>query len=125
MSVYEKQGFQPAKQSELHLYGSSRLGILGVLTNAPVTVTLGATEGKMWSLTRGEKFFELSNHLGNVLVTVSDKKIPVNNSTKVDYYVPDVRSANDYAPFGMQLVGRKFSAGIIGMGLMGRRMIVK
>jgi hypothetical protein len=26
------------------------------------------------SFTRGNKFFELSNHLGNVLVTLSDKK---------------------------------------------------
>jgi RHS repeat-associated protein len=111
MSVYEKQGLQPAKQDEVHLYGSSRLGILGALTYAPTDVPLGADEGKMWTLTRGEKFFELSNHLGNVLVTVSDKKVPINDGARVEYYVPDLKSASDYYPFGMQMVGRKWRAG--------------
>jgi hypothetical protein len=54
----------------------------------------------------------LSNHLGNVLVTVSDKKIPVAstaNPNLIDYYNADVVTANDYYPFGMQMPGRKFS----------------
>jgi len=61
---------------------------------------------------RGNKFFELSNHIGNVLVTVSDKKLQhtTNNST-VDYYNADVVTANDYYPFGSQMPGRKYSAG--------------
>jgi RHS repeat-associated protein len=60
--------------------------------------------------TRGEKLFELSNHLGNVLVTVSDRR--VQNSAgglTVDSYVADVIGANDYYPFGMVMPGRKFS----------------
>ena len=65
----------------------------------------------------------MSNHLGNVLVTVSDKKLFVDDGTydaggiklnatldgKIDYYNADVVTANDYAPFGMNLQGRKFS----------------
>jgi RHS repeat-associated protein len=48
--------------------------------------------------------------LGNVLVTISDKKIPVSsNNTTVDYYTADVVTANDYYPFGMQMPGRKFT----------------
>ncbi|RYE50778.1 MAG: hypothetical protein EOP48_19235 [Sphingobacteriales bacterium] len=74
----------------------------------------------MNTLTRGEKLFELSNHLGNVLVTVSDKRVALNISTKVDSYEPDVRSASDYAPFGMQLVGRKWSAGSYRYGFNGK-----
>jgi RHS repeat-associated protein len=67
----------------------------------------------------------LSNHLGNVLVTISDKKIGVNDGTydaggvklnstpddKIDYYTADVVTANDYYPFGMGMPGRKFADG--------------
>lgn len=62
--------------------------------------------------TRGEKLFELSNHLGNVLVTTSDKKIGVdqNSDGNVDYYNADVISSQDYAPFGSLMPGRKYSA---------------
>jgi len=61
---------------------------------------------------RGNKFFELSNHLGNVLVTVSDKKIGIDVAPQdgvIDYYTADVVTANDYYPFGSQMPGRKYS----------------
>ena len=62
------------------------------------------------TFTRGNKFFELTNHLGNVLVTVSDKKLQHStNGTTVDYYHADVVTANDYYPFGSQMPGRKYS----------------
>jgi RHS repeat-associated protein len=112
MSVYDKTGTAALKQIETHLYGSSRLGIAGELTVAslPVTLTGGFSAATVSTFTRGEKFFEMSNHLGNVLVTISDKKIQhTTNSTVVDYWNADVVTATDYAPFGMQLVGRKFS----------------
>ena len=61
--------------------------------------------------TRGNKFFELGNHLGNVLVTVSDKKIGVDANTDgaIDYYTADIITATDYYPFGSQMPGRKYS----------------
>jgi RHS repeat-associated protein len=45
--------------------------------------------------------------LGNVLVTVSDRRIQgsINNDT-VNYYKADIASANDYYPFGMVMPGR-------------------
>jgi RHS repeat-associated protein len=51
--------------------------------------------------------FQLSNHLGNVLVTVSDKKLAVDsdNNGVVDYYTADVVTANDYYPFGLTMAG--------------------
>ncbi|MDI9363588.1 MAG: RHS repeat-associated core domain-containing protein [Flavobacterium sp.] len=93
-------------QTEIHLYGSSRLGI----NNVNIDVTPAANTSTTTIFTRGNKFFELSNHLGNVLVTVSDKKLQYSsNTTSIDYYKADVITANDYAPFGMALVGRKFT----------------
>jgi RHS repeat-associated protein len=106
----------PLYLSELHMYGSSRLGIwsrnvnMDVLPTGGGTVRLLGTAG-IDTFNRGNKFFELSNHLGNVLVTVSDRKIgqsPVNNL--YTSFTADVVSATDYAPFGMQMVGRSFDA---------------
>ncbi len=54
----------------------------------------------------------MSNHLGNVLVTISDKKIAVPSTTNpnlIAYYTADVVTANDYYPFGMAMLGRKYT----------------
>jgi RHS repeat-associated protein len=56
--------------------------------------------------------FELVNHLGNVLVTISDRKVP-NNTTlgqTITYFKPVVITANDYYPFGMIMPGRNYNA---------------
>ena len=54
----------------------------------------------------------MANHLGNVLVTISDKKIQhTTNNTTVDYYLADVVTANDYYPGGMTMPGRTYQAG--------------
>ncbi len=55
----------------------------------------------VYSKTIGDKRYELSNHLGNVLSVVSDRKL-----FKNDTFVPDVLSYNDYYPFGMLLPNR-------------------
>lgn len=71
---------------------------------------LAAPAAGITTFTRGNKFFELSNHLGNVLVTVSDKKLGhTTDGTTVDYYNADVITANDYYPGGMLMPGRKFA----------------
>ena len=60
----------------------------------------------------GHKQYEYSNHLGNVLSVISDKKIQVGdkiNITETDYYVADLLSSMDYYPFGQTLPGRNFS----------------
>ena len=45
--------------------------------------------------------------------TISDKKIGVSsNNTTVDYYNPEVISATDYYPGGMQMPGRIFAGPI-------------
>jgi RHS repeat-associated protein len=55
---------------------------------------------------RGEKHYELSNHLGNVLATVSDKKIAVMSGANLSYYCADVVSYSDYYPFGAPMTER-------------------
>jgi RHS repeat-associated protein len=93
---------------EQHIYGSSRIGIL----NRNVSVgTSTFTNPSILNFIRGNKFFELSNHLGNVLVTLSDKKIGVDANADgiIDYYNANVVTANDYYPFGMLMPGRTFT----------------
>ena len=61
----------------------------------------------------GKKQYELANHLGNVLATITDKKIGVSlssDSSLIDHYVADVQTAQDYYPFGMVMPGRMFTA---------------
>ncbi|MCR6718707.1 MAG: hypothetical protein NVV59_00075 [Chitinophagaceae bacterium] len=113
LSVYERKQNAAIEQIEIHLYGSSRLGMI---TKRSVEDSLGIVldesfgTAKKLTFTRGEKIFELSNHLGNVLTTVSDKRIAVNDGNDiVAYYEADVVNANDYYPFGMVLPGRNYT----------------
>jgi RHS repeat-associated protein len=94
-------------QSEAHLYGSNRLGLLNLSVNC---TSLSLPDSG--SLVRGNKLFELTNHLGNVLETISDKKIQhTSDNSTVDYYLADVIGANDYYSFGMPMPGRAYAAG--------------
>jgi hypothetical protein len=112
MGIYESgqsTGYN-LTQKEVHLYGSSRLGILNTDVNVQGGNLLVNSQGLV-TFTRGNKFFELSNHLANVLATISDKKIPVSgNGTTVAYYTADVATAGDCYPFGMAMPGRKYQA---------------
>jgi RHS repeat-associated protein len=53
----------------------------------------------------GESFFEISYHLGNVLATVTDRRLLANGVLEAD-----VVTATDYYPFGMTMPGRNFSS---------------
>jgi len=56
--------------------------------------------------------YELNNHLGNVLATITDKRlqIPDGGNTVVDHYEADVATQQDYYPFGMLMAGRQYTA---------------
>lgn len=106
-------------QIEVHLYGSSRLGMwtpnrdVQVIPSAQTTAMTGITNGGTTTLyRRGQKLFELSNHLGNVLVTITDRKVAIQNGSTgtILNYVADVVSGSDYYPFGMLMPGRKYEA---------------
>lgn len=80
MATYEKNSSGIALE-EHYLYGSSRLGL-----RKP----------------SGEKNYELTNHLGNVLAVVSD--------TKNADSTANVVNATDYYPGGSPMPGRNFNA---------------
>jgi RHS repeat-associated protein len=68
----------------------------------------------------GNKQFEFTNHLGNVLTTVSDRKVPTFSGSIVDYYTADVINTNDYYAFGQLMPGRGYSAGDYRYGFNGK-----
>jgi len=67
----------------------------------------------------GEKFYEVSNHLGNVLAVFNDVKYPVDWGITVDYFEVALVSVSDYSPFGMQLDGRTQSSNSYRYGFNG------
>jgi RHS repeat-associated protein len=74
--------------------------------------------------TLGYRQYELGNHLGNVLATVSDRKIQeygtdINTNGSVDFYSADIVSSQDYYAFGQLMPGRNFSSNKYRYGLNG------
>lgn len=119
--------------SETHLYGSTRIGVKdrsqsGVYsdvvynyssinidktfhtTSTASTAHLNDPELAAPKRKLGYKNYELCNHLGNVLVTVSDRKLIHQTASVLDYYMADVRTTSDYSAFGAPLPGRNYSA---------------
>ena len=92
---------QTLYQTDRYIYGSSRVGMYSYGSN----VDGGPADMQYYStqhFERGWRHYELSNHLGNVLVTLSDRKFGVSSGgSLIDYYEPDMLSGNDYYPFGM------------------------
>ncbi len=112
MAVYESGQATGGNltQTEVHLYGSSRLGILNTSVNVQSGNLLVGNTGNT-IFTRGEQFFELSNHRSNIYATISDKKLQhTSNNAAVDYFIADVVTAGDMYPFGMAMPGRKYQA---------------
>ena len=102
MSVYRSTTSE-VRQSEVPLYGSSRLG---QRTFADRIISTTSTTTNIYTSYRGQKSYELSNHLGNVLTTVSDYKQGIAttiNEWEASYYLTEVRSASDYYPFGLEI----------------------
>jgi RHS repeat-associated protein len=71
----------------------------------------------------GKRQYELSNHLGNVLTVITDKKQAVESTTTtgtVDYFVVEILSASDYSPFGVLLQNREFTSAKYRYGFQGQ-----
>jgi len=121
---------QYVRMKEFHLYGSSRLGILNqndTLKRADLHYKLSISDpgqepelfmatvnlnqyapDSIYTLKQGNRLYEGTNHLGNVLVTFSDKRIGYCTNDTIYYYRADVRTANDYAAFGAPLDDRQW-----------------
>jgi RHS repeat-associated protein len=109
LATYTKEN-GTTEWSEQHLYGSSRLG----LWKPGLNVTASVEEAETKWLAEGGKRYELTNHLGNVMAVLSDKRLggPV--------YTAEVVGMQDYYPFGMLMVGRSLGAGGYRYGFNGK-----
>ncbi len=84
LAVYKRDysgGADKLSLSELNVFGSDRLGVISDTVSLQggggiASKTVGGLEATIHTTQRtiGQKQYELKNHLGNVLATVSDKK---------------------------------------------------
>ncbi len=108
LAVYSQSKADPVFWKEQHLYGSSRLGMWNPDTTIAANPPTVNGSPIYDSLMIGSRSYELTNHLGNLLSVISDKKIGIENSGVVDFYTAEVLSQNDYYPFGMLMPGRQY-----------------
>lgn len=102
-AIYSVTGAGNPQLSELEIYGSSRIGSL-------VNRTSFGARGEVITPYKGDKSYEFTDHLGNVMAVVSDMLLPQLNSggdliVGNDY---EIRSYQDYYPFGLMMPGRKY-----------------
>ncbi|MDP1623161.1 MAG: RHS repeat-associated core domain-containing protein [Bacteroidales bacterium] len=100
-------------------------GQLTSMTSTVIVSTGGTTLiipiGICDSVRSGCKQYELTNHLGNVMATVSDRKIPVSSDNAViDFHLADIRSSQDYYAFGMLIPGRNHQIDTCRFGFNGQ-----
>lgn len=127
--IYDAKGNVMATYKQLNtafiwednaIYGASRLGQKSWQLN--LTTLPGTTTLLHYTYTSGNKHFELSNHLGNVLAVITDRKIAkdINADLRLDYFEVDYLSFTDYYPFGMQMKERLWSSGGYRYGFNGK-----
>ena len=107
MAIYELKE-DTVRWIEQDLYGSSRLGVL----NPDSVVYPGTAYSQYFHHLQGKKQYELTNHLGNVLTTINDRKIGVDTATTdghYDYWLAAQISGQDYYSGGMVMPDRSFS----------------
>lgn len=94
--------------------GDTRRPVTGIRTvtvvNLPVNLTPPVKLPTAFN--PGTKRYEFTNHLGNVLATVSDIPlgIDVDHNGIADHYLAQVTSVSDYEPFGAPLEDRTLTA---------------
>ncbi|MFL5763549.1 MAG: RHS repeat-associated core domain-containing protein [Bacteroidia bacterium] len=109
MSTYDQRVVSMAmsfKLKEQDIFGSSRIGL-----NLPEKEIIGAVvSSTTFFHTLGKRQYELGNHLGNVLTTISDRKVAVDANTDgtTDYYLADIANNTDYYPFGAEMKSRQY-----------------
>jgi len=101
MGVYTRHN-DSVSWREQYIFGSSRLGLYraDTLVNKGLQVISKLYEGK--------RNYELTNHLGNVMAVINDRKADTTIGVNKGYNAV-VISATDYFPFGMAIDSRNFS----------------
>ncbi|MCB9251871.1 MAG: hypothetical protein H6605_05350 [Flavobacteriales bacterium] len=123
MATYTILNEDPIVWEGSPIYGSSRIGIFepnmelsedsDPNDDSHISTWLQALPQNYleYEVYRGLRKYELSNHLGNVLAVISDKRSSVCVSGDIDHYEADVLQATDYYSGGMSIVGRMWSSG--------------
>jgi RHS repeat-associated protein len=101
---------------EQYMYGSSRLGsvqrnlpLVQQVLNSDSLIYHDYSQDSIRYFYRGQKRYELSNHLGNVLAVITDRKIEYCVSGDLSYYEAQIVSVSDYYPFGMAIKERTWT----------------
>jgi RHS repeat-associated protein len=115
MATYEQVNTESATTfncTERHIYGSSRIGMdVTTVEFVGVEQTISLTQA---TRTLGNKQYEITNHLGNVLAVITDRKLPyapfgTANQGVIHSYYAQLISVTDYTAFGVALEGRTWS----------------
>jgi RHS repeat-associated protein len=119
MATYETNYLLPSTDNyvlkELNIYGSSRIGVLNAdvkIKNEPINLRGDPPVNSTLYATANKKQYELTNHLGNVLSTVSDAAPSSHQAVLL--------SSNDYYPFGSPMPNRNFSSSEYRFGFNGQ-----
>lgn len=101
LSVYKQVGAGALQQNVNYLYGSSRVGELIVNRDSAVAWN------RHYYRVKGNRHYELTNHLGNVLAVITDRKIAKDTTADGTYtpqfFMPDVYSVQNYYAFGQTM----------------------
>lgn len=95
---------------EHNLYGRGRVGVDNTLKTLYTSGALVTVNTSYNYRLLGIKSYELSNHLGNVLVTISDKKVYKTSGGNI-YFETEMTTISDYTPFGSAMLSRSYSSG--------------
>jgi len=112
MGVYTRHN-DSVSWREQYIFGSSRLGLYraDTLVNKGLTVISKLYEGK--------RNYELTNHLGNVMAVINDRKADTTIGVNKGYNAV-VISATDYFPFGMAIDSRTYTSALYRYGFNGK-----
>jgi len=112
MGVYTRHN-DSVTWREQYIFGSSRLGLYraDTLVNKGLTVISKLYEGK--------RNYELTNHLGNVMAVINDRKADTTIGVNKGYNAV-VISATDYFPFGMAIDSRSYTSALYRYGFNGK-----
>ena len=99
------------RQSEVYLYGSSRLGVFRPNGNRPAVATNGIYTRRL-----GRKEYELTDHLGNVRAVVGDYR----ESDGANPVRVALRSYFNHYAFGLEMPGMVWKGGGYRYGFNGK-----
>ncbi|MBN8682172.1 MAG: RHS repeat-associated core domain-containing protein [Chitinophagales bacterium] len=102
MAIYDRST-STEKLLQVYLYGTARLGEL--------LLNRDSAAASLWNRhhyrIKGNRHYELNNHLGNVLAVVTDRKMAqdttINATYTPQYFLPDVYAVQNYYAFGQNM----------------------